>query len=270
MRCSRAGVALITALALTVTGCFNPFHPDVSTNPAQIAQSAGPAPRPTSARNLMKLFRWCWENRNISKYEELFTEDFRFGFAETDSTGYRFPGGEAQRIDELASAEHLFVGGGQGEPPAHSISFEFRSPLAPEADPRRGKEEPWHVMFQTDVDITIRTQTAPFRILSKAVFYVVRGDSAILPEQLINRGFTNDRSRWFMERYEELGPATIIQRDPRDSEWRTRPAAPGERWAAVSRPGASRGDASATPGPVTDARYPDLYVTWGWLKAYRR
>jgi hypothetical protein len=267
---SSSSLALIALIALTVAGCFNPFHPEVSTDPAQSGQAASPPPRPTSARNLMKLFRWCWENRNISHYEELFTDDFKFGFAETDSTGFRFPGGEAQRIDEVESARHLFVGGGQGEPPAHSISFEFRSPLAPEADPRRGKEEPWHVMFQTDVDITIRTETAPFRILSKAVFYVVRGDSAILPEVLINRGFTNDRSRWYMERYEELGPAAIIQRDPRDGELRSRPAAPGERWSAVGRPGALGRDASARPGAAPEAGYPDLYVTWGWLKAYRR
>jgi|SRR5436309_6115059 len=38
----------------------------------------------------------------------------------------------------------------------------------------------------------------------QALFFAVRGDSAVLPQELIDRGFRPDSSRWYIERVEEV------------------------------------------------------------------
>ena len=81
--CARGSVAL---LLLGVGGCFNPFDP-------RIAPTTGiyvPPPTPNSPQNVIRLFEWCWNNRDITVYKEIFTDDFRFVFALGDSAGNLF------------------------------------------------------------------------------------------------------------------------------------------------------------------------------------
>ena len=80
---SITALALVASLGLAAAGCFNPFRPQVSGQTFVIS----PAPVPTTARDLIMLFKWCWENRDIARYKTLFTDDYRFAFAITDSAG---------------------------------------------------------------------------------------------------------------------------------------------------------------------------------------
>ena len=78
---SHLALALVLALAAGVCGCFNPFRPLVSGKTSLVKAP----PSPTSAKELVKLFKWCWENRDISRYKEIFTDDYRFAFSIGDS-----------------------------------------------------------------------------------------------------------------------------------------------------------------------------------------
>jgi len=200
-------LALVAALAAGVSGCFNPFRPLISGQTSFVK----PPPSPTNPQELVKLFKWCWENRDISRYREIFTDDYRFAFAITDSAGNPYRNNPWTREDELASATNLFVGGSASEPAASSISLIFDGDLRAEPDYRDGKNARWHQQIQiATLTLTInKSDGSAVRVTGGALFYLVRGDSALIPQELIDRGFKSDSTRWYMERWEDqtnVGP----------------------------------------------------------------
>src|SRR6185503_11778849 len=95
-----AAVATL-GLLVALTGCFNPFAPNVL---SQRVTSA--APTPNSPQNAVKLFEWCWVNRGVDEYRELFTDDYVFISAGKDSAGNPSREIQARRDDEVLIAEN--------------------------------------------------------------------------------------------------------------------------------------------------------------------
>lgn len=248
------GAALLLALALT--GCFNPFAPRIAT----VRGVSEPPPFPNSPRNSLLLFQWCWNHRNIDSYRELFTDDFRFAFALTDSTGIPYLTRGWTRDDELESTKHLFVSGGPGQASANQIILDFDATLTTYPDSRPGKIDPWHKEITTRVDLSVSiTDGGGWRSNGSARFYLVRGDSAAIPSELRNQGFLADSNRWYIERYEEEVPSTIV----------TGPSGVEARvlftpLASSGHPGRGAGTESAAYEP------PWRSVTWGRLKQVYR
>lgn len=195
-------IALLAVLAASAGGCFNPFDPRVSTE--RIAST--PAPVPSSASNAVLLFEWCWKNRGLKEYEELFTDDYRFQFAEADSAGNLYRDVPYTREDELRSAEGIFVGTAD-HPAASDIQLDFDNTLIPLNDDRPGKNATWHKSIRTRVDlkVTLDRGNGPEvnEVHGYAKFYLVRGDSAAIPPELAQRGFKPDPNRWWIERWED-------------------------------------------------------------------
>ena len=194
----RTTLMLLLAAALLVvltSGCFNPFRPQVVSG---IAFSE-PPPLPSSPQGALQLLRWCWVNRNIAEYEELFTEDFRFFFADLEAADNP----PVFRDDEIAIARNLFVDGSATEPRAKRIDLDFSSSLIPIADPRPGKTDPWHKEVTTKVNLKADLGEAIFDVNGDVTFYLVRGDSALIPQALKDRGFVPDRGRWYIEGWED-------------------------------------------------------------------
>jgi hypothetical protein len=194
-------LVLLAALAAGVSGCFNPFRPLVSGKTSFVK----PPPSPTNAADLVRLFKWCWENRDIAQYLEIFSDDYRFAFAITDSAGNPYRNNPWTREDELASSTHLFVGGSASEPAASNISLIFDGDLLATPDFRQGKTARWHQQIQiTTLTLTInKTDGSAVRVTGGALFYLVRGDSAVIPQEMIDRGFKSDSLRWYIERWED-------------------------------------------------------------------
>jgi hypothetical protein len=194
-------VVLIGTLAVAVGGCFNPFRPLIS----GLTSFVEPAPSPTNPQGVVRLFKWCWENRDITLYREIFTDDYRFAFAITDSSGTPYRGNPWTREDELISATNLFVGGSASEPAASSISLIFDGDLKAENDFRQGKAPRWHQQIQiANLTLTInKSDGSAVRVTGGALFYLVRGDSAVIPQELVERGFGADSTRWYIERWED-------------------------------------------------------------------
>jgi hypothetical protein len=253
--------AIAVALML-LSSCFNPFHPRVAVNRG-ISQ---PPPLPDSPVNALLLFEWCWEHRSITEYEQLFTDDFRFAFASTDSSGNAYLERGFAREDELESARHLFLGGDASQPAASRIVLDFDPNLVALPDNRPGKLPPWHQEIDTRITLSIDFSSSGERVNGSARFFLVRGDSAVIPRELQDRGFGPDPHRWYIERYEEEDPGNGAASGASSASraWRGFPAA--------ARPAAAPADARASDGlaPASAAALPDPCGTWGCVKARYR
>ena len=247
-RAAVAAVLLLTAVSLA--GCFNPFDPLVARNRVGASE---PPPDPSRADLVVRLFEWCWDHRAIAEYEEIFTDDFLFAFAATDSAGRAFQGAVLTRFDEIETARHLFVGGGTS-PPANSISLQLDQNLIAQQDSRPGKQNTtYHREIITQVVLRIETDEESFQVTGTARFFLVRGDSALIPADLTARGFTRDPGRWYIERWEDETVGT-------SGAYSALPDRRGSTLAArrpeLRKPGPGREGAADAPLPVS----------WGFIK----
>ncbi|MBI5710094.1 MAG: hypothetical protein HZC42_07310 [Candidatus Eisenbacteria bacterium] len=257
-RCGLA--AALGTLPLALAGCFNPFAP-------LVAPAAGiyvPPPAPSTPQGVVRLFAWCWNNRAASEYREIFTDDFRFQFALGDSAGNQFRDRPLDRAAELEIAQHLFVGGGS-EPPATSIRLTIDPTLNPTPDTRSGKDPGWHKEILTNVDLSIKTEDNEYRITGRARFFVTRGDSALIPQELKDRGFGPDPNRWYIDAWwdeTETGPGGAAARRAGMAAG-PRPAGAFVVTALERRPrdGAARAERAAR------ALLPEQ-ISWGQLNAF--
>lgn len=199
----------LTALAavpllLMLSGCFNPFDPLVSTERAV----SSPAPTPSTPANVVKLFEWCWQNRAITEYSEIFTSDYRFQFATGDSAGNLYRDRPITREDELISATNLFVGGAD-RPPASKITLSFDKTLIALGDPRPNTTDSTNKTIRTTVDLQVVIDHGDGseetnQVQGFALFFLVRGDvPGIIPDELKAKGFKPDRNRWWIQRWED-------------------------------------------------------------------
>jgi hypothetical protein len=197
MRRIASFVAALVALA-TATGCFNPFSPRVLSE-----RVTSTAPSPTSPQNAIRRFEWCWVNRGVQEYKELFTDDYVFISAGTDSAGNPIRDIQARRDDEVQIAENMFIGSAD-RPPADNITLSFDRTLIPLPDPRPGKISKWHKTILTSVALTVRVDANnSVEVTGYARFFLTRGDSAAIPAELKAQGFGPDSLRWWIDRWED-------------------------------------------------------------------
>src|SRR5262249_50565993 len=138
-------------------------------------------------------------------------------------------------------------------PPANSISLQLDQNLIAQPDSRPGKQDTtYHQEIVTAVVLRIKTDEEDFQVTGAARFFMVRGDSAIIPAELVARGFHADPGRWYIQRWEgeTVGnpPAAVRARGSSGLAAR-RPLAEAARVA--------RGSAALTT-PID--------VTWGFVK----
>lgn len=193
-----ASLLVSLAPALLATGCIDytrPFGPHWRTTPL-----------PTSPQGVVRVLQWCWKHREVNLYEPIFTDDFRFVFAEADSAGNAYRDVPWTREDELAMARNLFVGN-DTHSPASDIQIDFDDTLVPLPDERPGKNPAWHQAIRTraDLRVTFDRGNGPevCEVHGYARFYVVRGDSAAIPPELVARGYGPDPGRWWIERWDD-------------------------------------------------------------------
>jgi hypothetical protein len=249
------GALAFLALGLALAGCFNPFSPRI----APVLGISKPAPLPSSPSNLLRLFEWCYNNQAIAEYREIFSDDYRFLFSPTDSSGSDWRGRPWTREDELISTTQLFVGGSATEPPASSIHLSLDKNFFIFPDPEfqtwpdgthRDYDGTWHKNIRTTVTLRITTEDGgSTEIQGHANFYLVRGDSAAIPEELANRGFKPDENRWYIRR------------------WDDETAQEGGLAQAMA-PAASRRVAVASGAATTLEAQGEYNATWGAFKDY--
>ena len=189
-------LVIMAAVAVLATGCFNPFSPSVS----NVRGISSPAPIPNTPQNVIRLLRWCWENRDAQVYRTVFSDDYKFVFSAQDSAGNPDRSLPWSRTDELDNVTKIFNGGnGPDEPAATSVTITFDPNLRADPDDRPGKDPGWHKRIETTVALSVRFPTITQEVSGNALFYVVRGDSAEIPEELQLQGYGRDPQRWYID-----------------------------------------------------------------------
>lgn len=182
--------------AAGLTACYNPFNPKVSGTGI-----TEPAPVPDSPGNLLKLLEWCYVNRAIFEYRELFDNDYRFVFGTLDPDGNAYRTVPWNREDEVESTTHLFQGGAANQPAATNIVFIMDRNFRETDDPNHPGSG--HRLIRTSVTIRIIADQTQREVQGYANFFMVRGDSASIPDELRQRGFEPDPNRWYILRHED-------------------------------------------------------------------
>jgi len=194
LRLTLASLVVLAPVAGLIAGCS---HAPTAPKTASIA----PAP-PSAPQAVATYLRGCWQDRSISEYWLLPTANFRFDFASGDSSGTYYSSKPWARTDELAAAQHLFVTGTSSQPPATSITIDTTA-TTDAADPRPGKNPKWHRLVTMTARVRIFFAESGFEFSGPSEFFVVRGDSAQIPADLIAKGVKRDSTRWWLERWDD-------------------------------------------------------------------
>lgn len=171
-----------------------------------------PPPVAHAPTGAMFLLEWSWDNRQYVQLPGLFTEDYRFVFADMDSAGNAYRTVPWSREDELIASNNCFNA-------ARSITLALdQSPVVLDDD-RLGKDPRWHKTIQTEASMqaVVMTNFGPvdFAISGQAKFYFVRGDSALIPPELVAQGYTPDSTLWWIDRWEDQTyPGTGVSAHP--------------------------------------------------------
>ena len=187
---------LALALAAILAGC--------STRTTVPRVVTGPVP--TTPQNTVKLFEWAVVNRDVETLEQLFTADFAYVSAGTDSAGNPTRVEYGGRDWMLSVLRCMLVGGGAEHPPAARIALDFDQNLRPQRDPRAGyqDQDSLYKTIRTAVDLTIDIgDGTTLEVTGYALLFLVRGDVALIPADLVARGFEPDRNRWWISRWED-------------------------------------------------------------------
>jgi len=197
MRRRRFAIVAAAIALVTLAGCAQHTTPTRPSLPA-------PPPAPNSPVAAVRLFQWAWDQRNDDRLAEVLPGEFRFVSVSGDSAGnpFRDPALDFDRDEMWLATHHLFKGGGN-EPAAFSIALDLDRTLGALPDDRPGRHPRWHRVVDTSVDLTVLTVAGEYRVHGGARFYAVRGDSAVIPADLVARGFTPDSARWYVDRVED-------------------------------------------------------------------
>lgn len=198
-RAAMAG-ALCALVGLGVGGCF---QSETGLDIAGLLRSHGPSP--DSPAGVLRLFEWSYNHLDISAQHELFSGDFRFYFSPTDSAGVPYRTTPWTRDDELISATRLFEGGNVVLPPASTIQLTFDRNFIVDPSPTVSDPEgAWHKSIRTQVVLNIMTADGSLLYVSgSATFYMVRGDAAVIPDELKHRGVGSDPNRWYIHCWDD-------------------------------------------------------------------
>jgi hypothetical protein len=186
---------LLAIAVVALTGC------STRTTVPRVASG----PEPTTSQNAVKLFEWAVVNRDVESLEPLFTADFAFVSVGTDSAGNPSREVLGGRDWVLAVFRCMLDGGADG-PPVARVSLTFDRNLRPQRDPRAGYQDhdSLYKTIRTSFDLSIDIgDGSTFEVTGYALFFLVRGDVAVIPDELQARGLEPDRNRWWISRWED-------------------------------------------------------------------
>jgi hypothetical protein len=159
-------------------------------------------PAPATPVAAVQRLAWSWSHLDPAPCHDLLAADYVYSCTVPDSAA---PANRLRwfREPELMIAQRLFVGGSATEPAADYITFLMDPALADVPDPRPGKDPRWHRLVSTRLTVGIRLSTGDYRVSGVANFFLARGDSARIPQELRDQGMGPDSARWWIERWDD-------------------------------------------------------------------
>ncbi|HEY2955808.1 MAG TPA: hypothetical protein VGK89_11225 [Candidatus Eisenbacteria bacterium] len=193
---SRLAPAVLAALLPWLAGCQTRILLPVAPKPDTPPRAATPA-------DALRRLAWSWKHRALEPCRDLFSCDYEFAFAPEDTSGRRFLDRPWTRPDELDFARHLFETGGAQGGPASYVALDLQDDPPALPDDRPGKNARCHQRIETPFVAVVVTPGRELRLLGIERLYFVRGDSACIPQELRDRGYGPDSTRWWIERWED-------------------------------------------------------------------
>ena len=165
-------------------------------------------PIPSSPAGALRVLQWSYNHRAIEPCRELPTDDFRFVGNPTDSAGGEYRGTIWTREDFLIRTAQLFAAATSVRLTLDKNFFVYPDPTAMPWDPT-GR---WHKNIRTHTLLRVEAAGSVTEISGAASFYLVRGDAALIPEDLKLRGFGADSTRWYIRRWDDetVGSAPLL------------------------------------------------------------
>lgn len=166
-----------------------------------IAPVATP-PAATSPEQAVRVLEWAFVNRGANELEGLFSSDLLFVTAVDDSAGNTQ---EAvwDRARLLRTLRTMFEGD-PTTPPAAKISLNFDRNMQSASDPRPGTAVETHRTIRTSIDLAvIHDDGSSLEVSGHVLFYLTRGDAAVLPEGASGEPPPASSARWWISRIED-------------------------------------------------------------------
>jgi hypothetical protein len=158
--------------------------------PVKVAPEQQPS-FPSTPQSLVKLFEWAVNQHNAETLRAIFTEDFTCVGVTQDSSGNPLREVICRREDML----ERFLR------PTTALSFDQN--LVPMPDTRPGYVDSLFQTIRTSVDLKEEVDGVRRETTGYALLYLVRGDTAAIPAELLARGFRKDGRRWWLARWED-------------------------------------------------------------------
>ena len=187
--------ATLATFTLVVAGCSRTTEP--------VAPPPEVAPEPNTPQNVLRRLEWAVDRRDIEAIRELVTADFVSYSQGVDSAGNPTSEIVQRREDLVVWFQQLLVGTPE-HPPAAEVSLRFDGNLLPQRDPRPGYVDSLFKTIRTSLEMSVVWQDGTLEeTTGHALFFVARGDTVLVPEDLVRRGLKSDRSRWWMTRWDD-------------------------------------------------------------------
>jgi hypothetical protein len=184
-------------------------------------QPTAAAPVADSPANAVRLVEWCWSHLDSDAYRLAFSDDYVFVFGSLDPDGNAYRDTPWTRHDELISFDHLVHGGGENQPAAQSVTAILDHNFVATSDARYPASSRWRKLIRTAYTVRV-VGREPMMGNGFANFFLVRGDSASIPEEMRQQGFGPDSARWYVTRWEDAGFGEGLRSAPASSvSWGT-------------------------------------------------
>ena len=154
-------------------------------------------PAASSPAGAVQRFAWGFDHKDVEVVRGLLSDDFLFITAGTDSAGNpsRAPYDRSWFLVALAALRDS----------SSTVSFIVDQNLMPFPDSRVGKNPAFHKQVRSWVHVSVRFKApdGSVDITGNLLFFLTRGDSAAIPQELIDRGVKPDPTRWWLDRMED-------------------------------------------------------------------
>lgn len=174
--------------------------------------AVNPTPPLDTPEHVLLALQWALENLDFATLRTLFTADYVFVFASQDSAGNAFRDTPWGWEDEIACSLHLLIGGSQTEPPVDRITLDFTNNLVVFPSTLPGHDPKWHKTIRAEVNLRFVRGESTLEVRGPSLFYFVRGDSAAIPQALIDEGVHPDSTRWWIDRWEDDTLSSAVSR----------------------------------------------------------
>jgi hypothetical protein len=245
-------LALALATIVILPGCATrPTAP--SRESSLLAVPVTGVPAMDSPAHVLDRFQWSMEHRNLVEFATLTSADFRLSCNPRDSAGNNFDQ-RVGREDLLAILGRAFETGTATTPKASSIAVTW-SAWVDVPDPRVGMDPAFHRLIRTQLTLHVVSGGDAIDVADVVDFSFVRGDSAVIPSDLVEGGARADAATWYIDLM-GVGPVSAG----------TAAQVPPVRSASAGTPPPME-DARPQPGPNA-AR--GLTIGWcDWLSRYQ-